>query len=107
VSGALGSVFRLVRESHAALDRRELPASSRARLSEALGRFDGVLGVLGRSEEALDAEVEGLIEKRQAARKARDWAEADRIRTELSDRGIVLEDTPQGVRWKRSVRIAH
>ena len=49
-----------------------------------------------------DAEIDALIEKRQAARKARDFATADAIRKELSDRGIILEDTPSGVRWKRA-----
>ena len=50
----------------------------------------------------LDAEVEKMIEARQAARAAKNWAEADRIRDELKDKGIVLEDTPQGVKWHRA-----
>ena len=50
----------------------------------------------------MDAEVEKMIEARQAARKAKNWAEADRIRDELKDKGIVLEDTPQGVKWHRA-----
>ncbi len=102
VSGALGALFRLVRESHAALDRGELPDGSRRVLRETLARLDGVLGVLAREAEILDADVEALIVRRTEARKSRNWAEADRIRNELAGRGILLEDTPQGVQWRRS-----
>ncbi len=60
-----------------------------------------VLGVLDLSEQTLDEEVEELIRRREAARAAKDWAEADRIRDELQRRGIVLEDTPAGTTWRR------
>ena len=70
---------------------------------EFLRDADGVLGVLRleAEEEDLDADVEALIEARTAARGAKDWAEADRIRDELVAMGIELEDTPEGVVWKR------
>ena len=50
----------------------------------------------------LDAEIEALIEERQAARKAKNFARADEIRDELAARGIILEDTREGVKWKRA-----
>jgi len=101
VSGALAALFRVVREANAALDRGDLPAESRARLRETLASMDSVLGVLDRPAEVLDEEIEALILARTAARKARNFAEADRIRAELAAKGIVLEDTAQGVHWKR------
>ncbi len=58
-----------------------------------------VLGFLNREKGNIDADIEALIERRQDARKNKDWAEADKIRDELKARGIVLEDTPQGVKW--------
>ena len=102
VSGVQGAIFRLVREANAALDRKELPSGSAQVLRDGLARADRVLGVLAGRQEILAPEVEGLIAQRAAARGARDFAAADRIRQELLDRGIVLEDTPQGVRWRRT-----
>ena len=101
ISGALGAVFRLVRETHVALDKHELPRGSRAKLKAALGRLDGVLGLMERPETTVDEEIEDLIRKRNEARRDRQFAEADRIRDDLAARGILLEDTPDGTLWKR------
>jgi cysteinyl-tRNA synthetase len=104
VSGAQGALFRLVREANAAIDRNELPADSAAGLEGALSRLDTVFGVIARkAPELLDPEIEALIASRQAARKARNFAESDRIRDLLAAKGIVLEDTPTGVRWRRAL----
>ena len=69
--------------------------------------FDSLTNVLGllydrKEEDNLDAEIEALIEQRQQARKDRNFARADEIRDELLAKGIVLEDTREGVRWKRA-----
>jgi cysteinyl-tRNA synthetase len=104
VSGATGALFRLVREANAALDRGALPAGSVEELKSLLGRVDAVFGVLTPPEATLlDPEIEELVTQRTAARKAKKFAESDRIRDVLASRGIVLEDTPQGVRWRRAV----
>jgi cysteinyl-tRNA synthetase len=67
-----------------------------------LKELDGVLNILRAQPELLDEEISQQIEARQAARRRRDFAEADRIRQWLLDKGILLEDTRDGVRWKRS-----
>jgi cysteinyl-tRNA synthetase len=104
VSTALGAVFRLVREAHAAMDRGELPDGSRSKLRQGLDQFDRVLGVFaGGARGDGDAGIDSLILQREECRKTRDFAEADRIRDELLDRGILLEDTPQGTVWKRKL----
>jgi len=102
VSGATGALFRLVREANAALDRNELPAESAAELAAVLRRLDAVFGVIARrAPDLLEPEIEALIATRQQARKARNFPESDRIRDLLAAKGIVLEDTASGVRWRR------
>ncbi len=66
-------------------------------------RIDEVLGVIGKVEieEKLSSDIDGLVQKREAARKAKNWVEADSIRAQLKAMGIVLEDTAQGVRWHK------
>ena len=58
--------------------------------------------IVDKKEEILDAQIEELIQERQAARKARDFARADEIRDTLAAQGIILEDTREGVKWKRA-----
>ena len=78
---------------------------SKALVEGAISVFDELTGVLGlvynRKTETLDSDIEALIEARTNARKEKNWAEADRIRDQLKEMGIVLEDTAQGVKWHR------
>jgi cysteinyl-tRNA synthetase len=99
---ALAAVFDFVREANKAADSGDLDAAGAAAAVAALRGADKVIGVLPAAPEALPAEIEAAIGARLAARKRRDFAEADRIRQELAGKGIVLEDTPGGTRWKRA-----
>jgi cysteinyl-tRNA synthetase len=97
----IGVVFELIREANAALDEMKVGASGRAALLGLLEEVDGHLDVMGGEEPGLADEVERMIAEREAARAARDFARADRIREELKERGIALEDSRDGVRWRR------
>ena len=99
---AIAALFELVRDINVKLGAQPARADVAA-ASELFEELTGVLGLLyDRKTELLDEDIEALIETRTAARKAKNWAEADRIRDELTAKGIVLEDTPQGVKWRRA-----
>ena len=99
---AITAIFELVKDINTTVIT-DAPNKELVELATTL--FDELTGVLGlvynRKTESLDDEIEKMIEARTQARKDRNWAEADRIRDELKSQGIVLEDTPQGVKWHR------
>ena len=100
---AIAVLFELVRESNGlAADAEPSKAFAQAVLV-VFNELEGILGLIygDKNSDDLDEEVEALIQARQAARSAKNWAEADIIRDKLGDMGIVLEDTPQGVKWRR------
>jgi len=99
---ALAAIHNLTREVNTALARRRLRADNQRELLDLIRRFDTVLNVFAEDQpEMLDGEIQSLIDERQEARRRRDFARADEIRVELAQRGIVLEDTKDGVRWKQ------
>jgi cysteinyl-tRNA synthetase len=100
----IGVVFELIREANAALDEMKVGAGGRAALLGLLEEVDSHLDVMGGEEPGLADEVERLIAEREAARAAKDFGRADRIRDELKERGIALEDSRDGVRWRRVTR---
>jgi cysteinyl-tRNA synthetase len=102
LSRGIGHIFELVREANTALDRGMVGAAGRRELLRALDEADAHLDVLRIEEEVLDADVERKIAERDEARSRKDYGTADRIREELAAVGIQLEDTAQGVRWRRS-----
>ena len=113
---ALAAAFDLVRDTNIAMDKGEFRQGDVASVQQFLSFFDRVFAVLEDNDaqklQALgyssaqaglgDAEIEKLVAERNAAKKNRDFATADRIRKELADHGIILEDAKDGtVRWKR------
>ena len=102
---AIAVIFELARLSNSVTIPEHRP--SKALAGALLDIFDELTGVLGliysdESEKTLAGEVETLIAARQEARKEKNWAEADRIRDRIKEMGIILEDTPQGVKWKKA-----
>jgi cysteinyl-tRNA synthetase len=97
----VGVVFELVREANAALDAGRVGANAREALLAFISEFDAHLDVVRAEEPGLADEVERLISERETARKARDFARSDQIRDELRQKGIALEDSKDGVRWRR------
>lgn len=101
-SVALAVIHNLSREVNTALARKKVKEDNKRELLALLERFDSVLNILGDNKtEMLDSEVQALIDERQEARHRRDFGRADEIRIQLADQGIILEDTKDGVRWKR------
>jgi cysteinyl-tRNA synthetase len=101
----MGHVFELLREANAALDSGEVGEAAARELLLLMADVDAHVDVLSAESAALAGEVEQLIAQREAARKARDFGTADRIRDELRDRGIALEDSKEGVRWRRVAKV--
>lgn len=101
-SVALASIHNLVREINSVLASSGLMSEDRKAVLEAIEKFDSVLGIFGEeAQELIDSDIEKLIEERQQARRNRDFAKSDQIRDQLANEGIILEDTKDGVRWKR------
>lgn len=98
---ALAALFDFVREINTLA-----PQSSRAALEAAAGAFDALTGVLGilynRKKDEIPADILALVDERAAAKKAKDWARADAIRAELTEKGYVVEDTPKGPKVSRA-----
>ena len=101
-AAALAAIHDMVREINTILANDGLQADNQTAVLEAILKFDSVLGIFGtETSEILDADIDALIAERQIARHDRDFGRSDEIRDELAAKGIILEDTKDGVRWKR------
>ncbi|HYE72406.1 MAG TPA: cysteine--tRNA ligase, partial [Blastocatellia bacterium] len=99
---ALAALHDFVREVNIALADGTIKADDKAEMLKVVARFDSVFNIFGEAkQEMLDAEIQALVDERQAARAAKNFARSDEIRNLLAEKGIVLEDTKDGVRWKR------
>jgi len=102
---ALGTVFEYIRDTNTAMDAGQFPAGNVTGALEFMDRFDSIFDVLKATAHAgglSDAEVDELIAERATAKKARNFGRSDEIRAQLASQGVILEDTKEGVRWKRS-----
>ena len=102
-SVALAALHNLVRETNTALAHETVLTEDRSFILHTIDKFDQIFGIFGAeaNEEILPTEIENLIEERKEARRRRNFARSDEIRDLLADRGVVLEDTKDGVKWKR------
>jgi cysteinyl-tRNA synthetase len=106
VSAALAVLFDLVRDLNRRIDSRSLSTADAETALAALRSLDQVLGVLPDEDDEVDGESRRLLDERATARANRDWAASDRLRDELADRGIAVEDTRDGQRWRRQLEPA-
>jgi cysteinyl-tRNA synthetase len=102
-SEALGVVFNLVKDINRLVDEKNISKADAEKVLNLMNGFDSVLGILKREELVLNEEISKLIEKRSKAREDKDFKLADQIRKDLEAKGIILEDTSQGTKWKRKM----
>ncbi len=103
ISNALAAVFKLLHEINLYRQENPLTQADVELIRQSLKRIDSVLNILPEPLDMLSEEERKLIDARNQARRERNWAEADRLRNLLLERGIILEDTPKGTTWKRKI----
>ncbi len=103
ISKALGKLFELIKETNQILSETSISNDNKDEIIKLFDDLDQVLGVLDKEEDkVLDEEIEQLIKEREEARKNKNYARSDEIRDYLKSKGIILEDTKDGTRWKRN-----
>ncbi len=101
VSQVFAHLFEFVKRINVPLNRGELSDGERDRILESLKKIDSVLAIMDFTEQPLDRESGDLLKEREKARRAGDWARSDAIRDQLAEKGIALQDTPEGTIWRR------
>jgi cysteinyl-tRNA synthetase len=102
ISPALAALFELVRELNRRIDARTLSTADAALAGGFVRDLDRVLGIAPAVEASLEPDLQALLDERVAARAGKDWAGSDRLRTVLAEKGILVEDTRDGQRWRRA-----
>jgi cysteinyl-tRNA synthetase len=103
---ALAAIFELIHKANKAISSDKLSIRNKRELLAFIYSVDKVLGIFAQPTLTLPSEIETMIKQREEARSRKDWETADRIREALREKGILLEDTPSGVRWRRVSQIA-
>ena len=99
---ALAAIHDFARETNVAMKGKSIKADDQKALLALIDRFDSVFNIFGEGkQELLDSDIQALIDERQAARAAKNFARSDEIRNQLTAMGIILEDTKEGIRWRR------
>jgi len=101
ISIALSHIFEFVKETNTLMMENKIGKIDSKKIIKLIDNLDKVLGVLEEKEEKLSQELKKLIDEREKARKEKDYTKADKIRQQLKEKGIILEDTKEGVRWKK------
>jgi len=101
ISPALAALFDLIRELNRRIDNRMLSTADAGRAILFIRDLDRVLAIAPAAEDRLEPELQNLVDERAAARASKDWAASDRLRTALAARGVLVEDTRDGQRWRR------
>jgi cysteinyl-tRNA synthetase len=102
ISPALAALFELIRELNRRIDARTLSTADAGRAATFIRDLDRVLAIAPATEDSLEPDLQQMLDERAAARAGKDWAGSDRLRTALADRGIQVEDTRDGQRWRRA-----
>ncbi len=98
---ALSKIFNFIREINTLISQNKIGKENKKDILNLMKKFNKVLGVIDFEEKTIPEEIKQLIEKRESARKDKDWETADKLRNQLKEKGILLEDTKQGVQWKQ------
>jgi cysteinyl-tRNA synthetase len=101
VSAALAALFRFIRRVNIKMDRKGLSNEDKEKILKALETVNSVLGVMNLEVPDADRDLEALLEKREEARRNKDWETSDRLRLELKEMGIEVTDTKEGPVWRR------
>ena len=102
VSQVFAYLFEFVKKINTPLNQGDLSGSERDRILEALQKIDSVMAIMDFSEQKIDLESEALLKARELARSAGNWAQSDAIRDQLAQKGIVVQDTPDGTIWRKA-----